>query len=658
MAAVNNWKRPWEDRVDENHGSSKEEAPETDRRPIPHFQQMPTGSECDTRLQRSGETTPFSQDNSEPMSGSSSKQNLSPISRDQDRQWKRLKRQSSLSNPPRQSCFESPTGGDANFTALSAPALTASALTFQFDGAQGNRDEQSNRRGRASAPDLNFGRNDGQSRSGTTPELTNPPSTYDAIQYNQQTSCQTCTSLRGVVQRVVSAVDNLHGDLSMIWKDDGDDQHEFLTHESSKSTRPLPQSPLDQVLEWVVEQLDSSIHLLKEILVPRTRFPPNIPNAMIYGERKPAKSIARGNLRDKWEWRGRLELPMNKPFNQQIESAPLSRLNLPRTLPLSDGERRKSIAGEYGPIHLPYSPLSTAPSVGPHLSSLQSPMQAPASIRPLPSPSSLNFPSSQILPPLSPSFMGSKSPHTAHLQELQHQLSTKSLAHQILQGEHDKLLAAYSRSQTRCATLDKKSQVSDNEINNLMEDRIRLQAQVDAFEVQVDELQQSKDEAQKQSVASGSQYMQIMGMSSRLQAQAAADLKKWKSDRDDWQKEKEFLLNKVTIMETDAQGSTVPPAPTPPNFTSSKQAPRGATVEATKTNVDPGDVLMSSSVEVLRAEILKLREGSREAETSLQSWRTDSLHLEEILGKLNIIGDRMKDRAINTINPRTATPME
>ena len=462
----------------------------------------------------------------------------------------------------------------------------------------------------------------------------------------------------------------------MIWKDDGDDQHEFLvcqsssiirnnvlivlfqTHESSKSTRPLPQSPLDQVLEWVVEQLDSSIHLLKEILVPRTRFPPNIPNAMIYGERKPAKSIARGNLRDKWEWRGRLELPMNKPFNQQIESAPLSRLNLPRTLPLSDGERRKSIAGEYGPIHLPYSPLSTAPSVGPHLSSLHSPMQAPASIRPLPSPSSLNFPSSQILPPLSPSFMGSKSPHTAHLQELQHQLSTKSLAHQILQGEHDKLLAAYSRSQTRCATLDKKSQVSDNEINNLMEDRIRLQAQVDAFEVQVDELQQSKDEAQKQSVASGSQYMQIMGMSSRLQAQAAADLKKWKSDRDDWQKEKEFLLNKVTIMETDAQGSTVPPAPTPPNFTSSKQAPRGATVEATKTNVDPGDVLMSSSVEVLRAEILKLREGSREAETSLQSWRTDSLHLEEILGKLNIIGDRMKDRAINTINPRTATPME
>ena len=51
---------------------------------------------------------------------------------------------------------------------------------------------------------------------------------YNIIQYNRQTSCQTCTSLRGVVNRVVSAVDNLHGDLSMIWKDEVSDQHEVL----------------------------------------------------------------------------------------------------------------------------------------------------------------------------------------------------------------------------------------------------------------------------------------------------------------------------------------------------------------------------------------------------------------------------------------------
>ncbi|MCJ1378212.1 hypothetical protein MMC17_001308 [Xylographa soralifera] len=679
MAAVNNWKRPWEDKIDDDHGISKEAAPEMDRLPIPHLVQMPTRSEYDTRLQCSGETTPFSQDNSEPLSGSSSKQNLSPISGDRDRRSKRPKRQSSLSNPTKRSCFGFPEGGDTDFPDLPAPIPISSALTFQLEGAKGNRDDQSIRRGRASAPDLSFGRNYGQSLSGTTPELMDPSSMYDTIQNNLQTSCQTCISLRGVVHRVVSTVDSLHGYLSVIWKGEVSDQHEvlvrplhrpfeivrnytdrhfFQTLETSKSTRPLPQSPLDQALEWAVERLDSSIHLLKETLVPRTPFPPNIPDAMIYGERKPGRSVGRENLRDKWERRGRLELPMNKPVNQHTEIAPPSKLIAPQALPSSDGERRKSIAGEYGSGHLPYSPLSTAPSVGPQLNFLHSPMQAPAFNRPLPSPSSLNFSSSQILPPLSPSYMGSKSPHTAHLQELQHQLSTKSLAHQILQGEHDKLLAAYSRSQTRCATLDKKSQVSDNEINNLVEDRIRLQTQVDALEVQVDALQQSKDEAQKQSVASGSQYMQIMGMSSRLQAQAAADLKKWKSDRDDWQKEKEFLRVKAANLEADAQVSRDPPAPMPLSFTSSRQSPSGASIEATETNIDSGDVLMSNSVEMLRAEIVKLRKDSREAEDCLQRWRTDSFHLEEIVGELNLIGNRMKKRAIDTSSTERLTPME
>ncbi|MCJ1283715.1 hypothetical protein MMC26_003046 [Xylographa opegraphella] len=630
MAAGNNWKRPWEDKIDENHGFSSVAAPETDRLPIPHLQQVPTRFELETRLQRSGETTPLSQDNSESMSGSSSKHNLSPISRDQQRRGKWPKHRGSLSNPPGQKCSKYPVGNDASFTDLSAPAPIPSVLASQFEGTLGNRDDQRNRRGRASAPDFTFGCDDRKSFSEIAPELMNPSSTHDT--HNRQAS-----------------LDNLHGDLSMIWKGVGSDQHEVLTLESSRtSTRPLPQDPLDQVLEWAVQRLDSSIHLLKETLVPRTPFPPNIPDAMIYGEGDAGKSIARVHLRDKWEWRGRLDLPMNKPFNQQPEIARPPKVNAPRPLPLPEGERRRSIAGEYGFSQLPYSPSSTAPSVGSHLSFLQSPMQAPTSNRPLLSPSSLNFSGSQTLPPLSPSLMGSKSPHTAHLQELQHQLSTKSLAHQILQSEHDKLLAAYSRSQTRCATLDKKSQVSDNEINNLMEDRIRLQAQVDALEAQVDELQQGKEEAQKQSVASGSQYLQIMGMSSRLQAQAAGDLKKWKTDRDDWQKEKEYLLQKIANLEADARGIRSAPALIPPGFVSSRQSPGPASLEATKTDIDSADVLMSNSIEVLRAEIARLRKGSREAESSLHCWRTDSLQLEEILGKLNIVGNRMRARAIDT----------
>ena len=405
-----------------------------------------------------------------------------------------------------------------------------------------------------------------------------------------------------------------------------------------------------------MERLNSSIYLVKETLGSRTAFPPNIPDTMIYGERNRGKPTRSEVSMDKQEQEGRLEMPMNKLFTQQIKIAP-RRVNAPQALPLSDNERRKSIPGDFGSSHLPYSPTSTAPSATSHSNFLQSVMQAPSSNRPLASPSSLNFSTSQLLPPLSPSFMNSKSPHTAHLQELQHQLSTKSLAHQILQGEHDKLLAAYSRLQTRCATLDKKSQVSDNEINNLVEDRIRLQIQADALEVQVEELQQSRDEAHKQSVANGSQYMQIMGMSSRLQAQAAADLKKWKTDRDEWQREKESLLSRIVSLENKTHGSTGLAAPTEPTFTLDRQSYDEAFVKGAEKKFASGDVLMSDSVDLLRAEILKLRAGYREAEGSLQAWRIDSLYLDEMFGKIGIIGERMRKRAIET-NMGTTTSTE
>lgn len=205
----------------------------------------------------------------------------------------------------------------------------------------------------------------------------------------------------------------------------------------------------------------------------------------------------------------------------------------------------------------------------------QSPSQPSISNRmlpTLPSPSSLNFSTStNTLPPMSPSLLnsGTRSPHTAHLQELQHQLSTKSLAHQILLGEHEKLLAAFSRSQTRCATLDKKSQVSDLEINELAEERSRLQNQIETLEQQVSELQQDRDDALKQSALNGSQYMQIMSMSSKLQAQSLLDAKKWKTDRDLWQDEKGKLLARVAELES---VSAIPPHETDNRNSISPQA--------------------------------------------------------------------------------------
>ena len=258
---------------------------------------------------------------------------------------------------------------------------------------------------------------------------------------------------------------------------------------------------------------------------------------------------------------------------------------------------------------------------------------SPRTLPALPSPNSIKFSTtSSILPPVSSNVMagGAHSPHTAHLQDLQHQLSTKSLAHQILQGEHEKLLAAYSRSQTRCAALDKKSQVSDAEINNLTEDRIRLQTQIDALDQQVEELQESRDEAHKHSVANGAQYMQIMSMSSRLQAQSAADLKKWKSDRDEWAQEKEELLAKVATLEKTGGVARV-----------HKPELNKAGQSVDEQNAADEAELSTMSFDRLKEEITFLRRSKREAEVVIQAFRDEGGVISRLIEELGSAGERL-----------------
>ena len=266
--------------------------------------------------------------------------------------------------------------------------------------------------------------------------------------------------------------------------------------------------------------------------------------------------------------------------------------------------------------------------------------------------------SSNILPPMSPSLLLPKSPHTAHLQELQHQLSTKSLAHQILQGEHDKLLAAFSRSQIRCATLDKKSQVSDTEINDLSENNLRLQEQINAYETQVEELQQSKDEAWKQSVASGGQYTRIVAMSSQLEVQGVADLRRWREDREAWEREKKGLIARIqSVGGASDRGTRECIAVAPTNLTptlgredlllsQNQQSDRSSKV----VDTPPDDIQNSDPIRLLREEVKCLRERNQEADMALSKLREESVHIEEIIGKLGGVRSRIQESTTYAIN--------
>lgn len=116
----------------------------------------------------------------------------------------------------------------------------------------------------------------------------------------------------------------------------------------------------------------------------------------------------------------------------------------------------------------------------------------------------------------------------AHTAALQHEVSLKSYALQTLQSEHDKLLAALSRSQSRARTLEEKQVTADIEVNTLSEERLRLIEKITELEVALDEVGKARDEYRMAGVREGRQYVEIVRMASRLEAMAVQERKRLK----------------------------------------------------------------------------------------------------------------------------------
>jgi hypothetical protein len=178
---------------------------------------------------------------------------------------------------------------------------------------------------------------------------------------------------------------------------------------------------------------------------------------------------------------------------------------------------------------------------------------------PPPSPVSLNTP----IPSNTPLKNNQHSPiqttpsaQSAHLQDLQHQLSVKTLAMQTLQHEYDALIQKLERQRTKCATLEKKFEVSDAEICGLSNDKDRLELHIEVLEKQIEKLHVDRDEARKASSASAAQYLLIMEMAGRLQGKAVSNgggasstLGTAAEGGKSWEKERERLLKRIEELE-------------------------------------------------------------------------------------------------------------
>lgn len=258
----------------------------------------------------------------------------------------------------------------------------------------------------------------------------------------------------------------------------------------------------------------------------------------------------------------------------------------------------------------------------------------------LPLPSNLHQPATSIhLPPISAAH-SRDSALQEHSAALQHEVSVQKIALSSLQGEHDKLLAALSRSQIRASALEKKHAVSDNEIITLTEEKLRLQTQVIELERDVEELSRSRNEYRQAAVQEGLQYVEIVKKASQLEEMAGDERRAWNRCKEDMERRIEVLSGA-----RNKDDSTGAPASTAWRVADDMIAgtPAALAGSSTNMNMDPlteaspaadtyhPSTAQSGSAEDLKEGIRRLRERCTRVENALRSIRDANRSMEGLI---------------------------
>lgn len=285
-----------------------------------------------------------------------------------------------------------------------------------------------------------------------------------------------------------------------------------------------------------------------------------------------------------------------------------------------------------------------SPTLTSHLSSSSSgnmfvPSQpqlpVPSNAHPLHLPTA-KIPNSFMLPPISPSLTGPVT-YLPPPQDLRQLLDTKTLAFENLQREYQHLRSAFSRSQSRIACLDQSCSASIAEINDLADGRIRLEAYIETLEAKVRALQRLRDDIHTQSINEGAQYMKIMAMSSKLEAQCVSDSLKFKAERERWALEKKSFTKRIGDLENEKQKLLHTIHGDKPNEASIQAAQSAATTN-TAESID-----LQTSQLMLREEVRCLRTQCNDLEAALQGLRQESTDFTQAFAKLGAAGQRLEE---------------
>ncbi|KZF25102.1 hypothetical protein L228DRAFT_265580 [Xylona heveae TC161] len=478
------------------------------------------------------------------------------------------------------------------------------------------------------------------------------------------TDCSTCRDLHGIVQETLTSLVLLTTELHH-------GRTPGLTELSSNKVPDVASIGLKESMEWALEILTRAM-----VLAKRPAFNATVPVAADPGRINILPGVSNLGPSPSELSRRRVEGP-------EVENEDLWKgirlLNSAHDFPRSqetqttDESCRNSLAGDL-PSLSTHSPPRTLSSSGSVFMNLHSPVQSAPLTRLLPSPSSLNLSSSQPASGSSPNIARSDAVQAAHLGDLQHQVSTKTLALQTLQQEHDNVLGALSRSRTRCAALEKKCQASESEFNSLAEERLKLQGQIENLDSQIEELMKSRDEARKQSVANGGQYMKIMAMAGKLEAQGSADRQRWKLKEEEWEKERCKLKEAIRKLQAqlssenhgrdqepsahiDAAGPVSSPGtsdtfPTESHESDTKTPVTSVTVTSPDAAIagDAPEISTMSTSEELHAEICRLRSVCRGMEAALRDIQAETRSVEATAQAFGSLSKTIIERVESAVN--------
>ncbi|KAF2199623.1 hypothetical protein GQ43DRAFT_473474 [Delitschia confertaspora ATCC 74209] len=444
--------------------------------------------------------------------------------------------------------------------------------------------------------------------------------------------CQVCYNTRHLMRKLALELRALGGKVRSLLQTDGPPSNEHFVVEHS-STGDSLQWALDLV-QWINVKLQG---ITSSSTSPRSESEP------IYAEI--STTMRRGQpyyAREDYS-------PPLRPFPGPSNDPPRYQY----TPSIADDGRRNPYSGEMGPMGVSPHHSTSVSSSGSAFLPPQSPMQAPQTSRSslLPSPSSMNFQNIPNLPPISsPPSSLQKPAQTAHFQDLQHQINIKTLALQTLQREYDALLQKLEGQRSKTATLEKKFQVSDIEINTLTDEKERLQHQVTTLEVQVEELQQGRDEARRQLVANGAQYMRILDMGNRLQEKSSEDKKRWDGERRVLEG-RIRVLEEAMVMGTSGVGH---------EGGMGEEVAEYMVEESTGALVSAGDPYVrelsgpststTETINVLRAEVVRLRSRTLALETALQAMKEESISIQAAARQLVESGGKIEKAVDDAVN--------